>query len=212
MKKRSAIVLGLCAGVFVLAAMVAPALAASGSVLGNGAWPSMIKYYAINDGLGHFIRSAEPFATGVATQKHVANTVTVSTGATPGYVDSGIVVYDGKLADFPGFTLKGTGDAYGVNLWFDTNGDGEFFTWDGNTMLYPTPPVDTYGLGPTSASGVLTVTGDSHFYMMAAPYSSPTLDQLKAGYFSGINGDTHVTLWIGVNGVNKSATILRPRS
>lgn len=212
MKTRSTIALAVCTGVLLLTAMVAPAFAATGAVFGNGAWPSVIKYYTINDGLGHFIRSTEPFKTGVATQKHVANTVTVSTGVTSGYVDSGFVVYDGRLADLPGFTLKGTGDSFGVNLWFDTNTDGEFFTWNGNTMLYPTPPVDTYGLGPASVSGVLTVNDSSPFFMMAAPYSSPTLAQLKNGDFSGINGDTHVTLWIGVNGSGKSATILRPKN
>lgn len=197
-----------CMALLFVAATVAPALAKTGSIFGNGAWPAIVKYYTINDGT-NFCRSAEPFETGVATQKHTANSVTVSTTNESGYADSGFVAYDGRLGDLTDFALKGTGSPFSVNLWFDADKDGQFFSWAGNTFLGAYG--DTYGLGPASVDGVLTVNGDSAFYMMSAPYSSPTLDELKAGDFPGIGPDTHVTLWIGVSGATpQSATVAAP--
>ncbi len=166
----------------------------------------MVTYYTINDGTD-FIRSTRFFRTGVATQENAKKGgVTASISNTSGYADSGFVVYDGKLGDLTSFTISGEG-SYGLNLWFDTNNDGEFFVWNASNELTGLGG-DTYGLGPSPTSGNLTVDKNSAFSMQTSPYGSWTLDQLKGGAFSGINSSTHVAIWVGVSGTGpQSATI-----
>ncbi len=167
----------------------------------------MIKYYTINDG-ANFIRSTAPFTSGVATQtKNSDGSVTVSVNSALGYADSGFVVYNGKLGDLSNFSLNGVGQ-YGLNLWFDVDNDNEFFTWNSSNVLTGLGS-DSYGLGPQAAGGNLSVNSGSTFWMMTPPYGSYSLAQLQDSEFAGINKDTHITIWVGVNatGTSVSATI-----
>jgi hypothetical protein len=177
---------------------------------GKGAWPSMVTYYTANNG-SDFMRSTKPFRSGVATQNHRRDAVMVRIDNDGQYADSGIVVYSGKLGRLGAFTLKGKGSPFGMNLWFDVDNDGEYFAWDGKILAGL--GADTYGLGPSSVDDTLTVDGSSTFFMMTPPYGQPTLNDLKAGAFAGIDSDTHVAIWIGVSGTSSnSATIAPPKS
>ena len=212
MRRARLIALSLCAFVLVFTLFTVAAQAKTTHRFpGKGAWPSMITYYTVNDGTD-FLRSTKPFRSGVATQNHRGNRVKVSISNPTGYADSGVVVYSGKLAKLSSFTLTGAGQ-FGMNLWFDVNSDGEYFTWNDN--VYAGVGDDTYGLGPASVNGTLTVDDSSTFFMSTAPGGQPTLAQLKAGDgFPGINGATHVAIWVGVSGTSTSisATIAPPKN
>jgi hypothetical protein len=210
MKRAGLLVSALCLFVVAFALLTGAAQAKTTRSFfpGKGAWPSMITYYTVNDGT-NFLRSTKPFRTGVATQNHRANRIKVAIHNSDGYADSGVVVYSGKLARLSAFTLKGSGQ-FGLNLWFDVDKDGQYFTWDGN--VYTGVGGDTYGLGPASVDGTLTVDGASPFFMVTAPNGPFTLDQLKAGAFPGIDSDTHVAVWVGVSGSETSSTIAPPKN
>lgn len=210
MKRVALAVSVLCVMVLVFAIVAVGAQAKQTSAFpGNGAWPSMVTYYTANTNNGAvFTRSTQPFKSGEATQNHRGDAVTASITNTSGYADSGVVVYNGTLANLSNFTLSGTGD-YGLNLWFDTNNDGEYFVWSGN--LYTGLGNDQYGLGLPSVGGMLTVNGDSTFFLIPGG-GTYTLDQLRAGVATGISDDTRVAIWVGVSGMDKSATIAPPKS
>jgi virginiamycin B lyase len=165
-------------------------------------------YYTKNDGT-NFSRSTSPFESGVATQiVNADGSVTVSVNSAPGYADSGYVLYEGTLGSLPDFTVNGTGSNFGLNLWFDTSNNNEYFAWDSNGVLTSLDS-DTYGLGPTSSSGALAVNGSAQFYMMSDGQSH-SLSDLKNGLVSGISSSTKVAIWIGVDvgsGGSTSATI-----
>ncbi len=191
----------LVASAFLLGRYIAPTPAYASQPL-----QSMIEYYtAYNPG---FVKSNTPFTSGWSTQsKNADGSVTVNVNA-PGYADSGFVIYYGKLSDLSDFVLNGTGDSFGLNIWFDKDGDNKFFNWTGNT--YNNVGGDSYILGPSSAGGVLEITDPSQFTSMIPGGGNYTLAQLKAGNASGIGLDTKIALWVGVtvgNGGTKSATL-----
>jgi len=152
-------------------------------------------YYGNNG--SSYSRQSTPFTSGIATQTSNSDgSVTVAVNSAPGYADSGFTLYSGTLGDLPNFTVNGTGN-YGLNLWFDSNNDNSFFQWDSNGVLTSLNG-DTYGLGPSSSSGTLAVSGSSQFYMMSDGQNH-SLSDLKSGSVSGISSSTKVTIWIGVN-------------
>ncbi len=169
----------------------------------TGPLQGVITYYNKNDG-SDFYRSTTPYVSGIETQSdNPDGSVTVKIDNAAGYVDSGFSIYFGKLADLKPLTLSGVGDDYGLNLWFDTSNNGEFFAWDSSGKLTSLDG-DTYGLGPTSSGGNLTVDGSSLFWMMTAPYGSYSLEDLKSGSFPRITGDTYVAIWVGIDAFSES--------
>jgi len=155
-----------------------------------------INYFSVNDG-SSFSRKTTPPTSGVSTQTiNSDGSVTVAVNSAPGYADSGFTLYSGTLGDLPNFTVSGTG-SYGLNLWFDSNNDNSIFQWDSNGVLTSLNG-DTYGLGPSSSSGTLAISGSSQFYMMSNGQTY-SLSDLKNGSVSGISSSTKVTIWIGVN-------------
>lgn len=164
---------------------------------------SKINYYAAN--VSNFSRSTTPFSSGIATQTdNTDGSVTTSINSTSSYADSGIVLYEGTLANLPNFTVKGTGDPYSLNIWIDSGGDGDFFAWDGNGNLTGLNG-DTYALGPSSSSGTDAITGSTQFYLMSDS-TNHTFSDLKAGNVSGINPSDKVAVWIGVNTTSGSTS------
>lgn len=195
------LIVGTAAGAIMFGVMVVPALASTGVLQG------MISYYTKNDG-GPFYRSVIPYTSGFETQSaNPDGSVTMSIIGAPGYADSGFVIYNGKLGDLNNFNLTGTGD-YGLNIWFDKNDNGEFFSWAGDT--YSGVDGDSYILGPSSAGGNLSITDSSLFTSMQPGGGNYTLAQLKANVASGITSDTHIAIWVGVtvgSGGSKTATV-----
>lgn len=165
-----------------------------------------ITYFNANDGT-NFSRSLMPFSSGVATQtKNSDGSITVIINNTSGYADSGFSLYKGTLGDLPNFTINGTGDQFGLNLWFDTGNDNDFFTWSSNVLTGLNG--DTYALGPSSSSGTTSVNGSTQFYLMSDGQNH-TFSDLKSGNVSGIGANTKVAVWVGVstNSGSKSSTI-----
>jgi hypothetical protein len=158
-----------------------------------------------------FSRQSTPFTSGVATQTANSDgSVTVNVNDASGYADSGFYLYKTTLGDLPDFTVNSSSGDFGLNLWFDNEGLGDFFQWNTSGVLTSLGG-DTYGLSPGSTDNSLTVNGDTSFFMMDDGQNY-TLTQLKAGddITSGVNADTPVTVWIGVDvgdGGSTSATI-----
>jgi protocatechuate 3,4-dioxygenase beta subunit len=153
-------------------------------------------YYTKNDG-SNFIRSTSAFSSGVETQNINADgSVNVSINNTSNYADSGFVLYEGTLGNLPNFTTLGTGDQYGLNLWFDKNSNNEYFAWDSDVLTGLDG--DTYALSNGSQNGKLNVNGGTSFFLMSDGQNH-TLADLKNGAVSGIDANTKVAVWVGVN-------------
>jgi hypothetical protein len=116
--------------------------------------------------------------------------------AQPG--DAGIVLYFGgglTLGELQDVSVTTDNAAMmNVNLWLDTGGDGKFFDFTGDLLN---------GLNGDSYAGTggTSVDSNSPFYMLGGNGggNTYTLGQLIAGVDAGINGNTPVALWIGVN-------------
>ncbi|HSW96956.1 MAG TPA: VCBS repeat-containing protein [Candidatus Saccharimonadales bacterium] len=168
---------------------------------------SDITYYTNNDGT-NFNRSTTPYGSGITTQANNADgSVTFSINNTSGYVDSGFVIYDGTLGNLNTALITGTGDQFGVNLWFDVNNDNEYFAWNTNNTMAGLNS-DTYALSSGSQNGVATISGSTQFFLMSDSQNH-SLSDLKNGAVSGINANSHVAIWIGVDATtgSKSSTI-----
>lgn len=179
------------------------------SFAATGLLQSEITYYTKNDG-SSFIRSKFPFTSGEETQvDNPDGSVTVSINNSSGYADSGFAIYNGKLGDLKPFTLNGTGEEYGLNLWFDVDNNGEYFNWNSSNVLTDLGN-DKYILGPSSNGGTISLTDSSQFTSLIPGGGNYTLAQLKAGNAPGISSNTSIAIWVGVtvgNGGSKSATI-----
>lgn len=156
-----------------------------------------------------FSRQSTPFTSGVATQTvNSDGSITVAVNDAPGYADSGFYLYDGPLSGLPDFTVNSSSGDFGLNLWFDNASLGDFFQWDGSGVMTSLGG-DTYGLSSGSTDGILSVNGDTSFYMMNNG-ENYTLSQLQAGDDSAVSPSTNVAIWVGVDvgsGGSTSATI-----
>jgi len=166
-----------------------------------------ITYFTKNDGTD-FSRSTFPFSSGVVTQARNPNgSLTVNINSSSGYADSGFAIYQGTLGNLPDFTVDGAGDDFGLNIWFDTGNNNDYFAWNGSNILTSLDS-DTYALGPGSSGGTTSVTGSTQFYLMSDGQNH-SLSDLKNGNVSGISSSTKVAVWVGVNtsSGSKSSTI-----
>lgn len=154
-------------------------------------------YFTANNGTD-FARLTIPFVSGVATQAvNADSSIAMNINNTSGYADSGFVLYEGTLGNLPNFTTVGTGDGYGLNLWLDTSNNNEFFAWDSNGILTGLGG-DTYGLSNGSQNGVENINGTTNFFLMSDGQNH-TLADLKNGVVPGIDANTKVAVWLGVN-------------
>lgn len=161
-------------------------------------------YFTANNGTD-FARLTSPFVSGVATQAvNADSSIALNVTNTSTYADSGFVLYEGTLGNLPNFTTIGTGDQYGLNLWFDTNNNNEYFAWDSNGILTGLNG-ETYALSNGSQNGAENVNGNTNFFLMSDGQSYSLAD-LKAGLAPGINANTKVAVWIGVNTANGSTS------
>jgi hypothetical protein len=127
------------------------------------------------------------------------------------------VLFIGRLGDISSITVTGRGDEFSLNLWFDKNGDNDFFCWNGSTYssggvdkyiadgTATCSAIDTYAFAPGSTNGVLSVNDETAFYSMQDGQSH-TLSQLKAGSM-GVGAETPIAIWVGVAGANKVTRI-----
>jgi hypothetical protein len=135
--------------------------------------------------------------------------ITLTINSSPAYADCGFYIFFGMLGDLNSIKITTTSgsDPISVNIWFDKNTDGEFFTWNGT--VYGGVAGDAYILGPQSSNNVLTVNTGSTFMSLNPGGSNYTLAQLIGGAASGITITTRIAIWVGisVNSGSSTATI-----
>jgi lactocepin len=83
----------------------------------------------------NFCKSTSPIVSGEEIIQTIGKdgsiTITIQDEA---YIDSGFVIEVGTLGNLGSIEVEGSGD-YGLNLYFDLDGDGQFFTWNGNEHI-----------------------------------------------------------------------------
>ena len=158
-----------------------------------------IAYYTLTEP-GGFTRYAAAQVAPPYSQSSAgpAGPVTLSIGDETGYADNGFYIPLGTLGDLKGYTIDGVGSQFGDNLYFGTN-SGDFFLWDSGNVLTGYGAT-SYGLGPTSSGGSVTVTGSSQFFMISStntscPAGTYTFADLAAA--CGFSTSTPVALWVG---------------
>jgi hypothetical protein len=142
---------------------------------------------------GQFQVATSPFNYSDLHQTVTAQGVELDINAI-GYADAGIVLESFELGDIDAVNVGGTGPL-AVNLWFDTDDDGLYFTG-----LTPTGTFE--GIG-NDDYGALT---DSTVQFFTHSKGTVSLDDLKAGAVPGIDASTSVAVWIGI-AENASAEI-----
>ena len=110
-------------------------------------------------------------------------------------------------------TLTLSGDAhFAMNLWFDSDHDGEYFVWSHNQ--FTALGGDVYALGPCQGNGGCTehgsLTVDENTPLFLIPGCNSilgnyaTLAIINAGLCTTIPADTHVARWVGIDIVGSS--------
>ena len=129
-------------------------------------------------------------------------TITLAITASPAYEDNGFYFKVGALSSLNSLTATlGAGSGtVSVNLWLDTNNDGDFFAWSGNAIA---------GFGGDQSLNGPVSSGTSLVVNATSTFSGYTLAQLKGGSLAGVNGNTVAAVWIGasVNSGSVTATI-----
>jgi hypothetical protein len=115
----------------------------------------------------------------------------------PGYADAGLIIgMDGslRLGQLHDVSVVSTGSPLAINLWFDTGGDGNFFSF------LPSGLMTALNGDRYAGCGALSLTGASTCAMFAGAGAGAnrTLAELQAGVVPGIDGNTRAALWIGV--------------
>jgi hypothetical protein len=97
-------------------------------------------------------------------------------------------------------TLELSGSAhFAMNLWFDSDHNGEYFVWDHNE--FSGLGGDVYAIGP-SGNGPVTIDQTTPLFLI--PYCNPgvnltTLAVINAGGCTTIPLNTHVARWVGID-------------
>ncbi len=168
-----------------------------------------ITYFTATNATGKFIRSATPInitTTGLDLSeiRNANGSITLSDNinGNVSYSDAGFVYYNvGPLSSINNISVYGNA---AINLWFDVNGNGEYFSWNNNT--YSGLGGDNYAMA-NDGFPINSVTNSTMFSFLT-PYSgnySFSLQQLKEGYYGGINGTTEVAIWVGIAVDNPAA-------
>jgi hypothetical protein len=172
---------------------------------------SLVDYYTINDG-SQFIRSLVPFSlptgsSGTAFQMDNSDgSITLTINNSPAYADCGFYVFVRMLGDLNSIKITTTSgsDPISVNIWFDKDSNGEFFTWTGTA--YGGVAGDAYILGPQTTNNVLNLMTGSIFTSLNPGGGSYSLAQLIGGAAPGITITTRITFWVGISVSSGSST------
>ena len=210
----------LCAAAATLTGVVwaaaAPASAAP-VYAKNPAYPYQFASNYMQSGTDTWMLSNSPFSYSDTSQSLGAGGVTLSATG-PSYASSGVIVDLGHLNDLFDSSgnyvppqVTGTGPNFPkvlYNLFFDTNGDGHYFGWDGSH-----DPYSYTGMNGDNAAGMGQVNsnGDSaDFSNFGGQGSSPggpvlggtmsmaDVQKAFAARTDGLTTDPEVWAWIGV--------------
>lgn len=158
--------------------------------------------FSVNDSGGFYVRNTQmPPGAGTPPGVDASSSISGSgfhlTATGSGYSDAGIVLFFNsgiKLNDLQGVSVVSTGSNPTINLWLDTSGDGHFFAFDSAGLLTGLNG-DSYGSGNGA-----TLNATSSIFMQAGDGAGQTytLAQLQSGVVPGIDGNTPISLWIGI--------------
>ena len=205
--------LGLLCGL-ILAVWTIPASAA----------PAPVTYLNANFG-GNFSRSTgtirlqSPTASVYAAARSSQVDFSASANLDPNETSSGFSSYDIGTVNVPlgggmnsvsvsprTLTLSGSAH-FAMNLWFDSDHDGEYFVWSHNQ--FTALGGDVYALGPCQGNGGCTehgsLTVDENTPLFLIPGCNSilgnyaTLAIINAGLCTTIPADTHVARWVGID-------------
>jgi hypothetical protein len=174
-------------------------------------------YFAVNNGgaqfaAGTWCRSTSPIAStpvvgsGTATQSISGGAVHLAITNSGLYADNGFYVPLGPLGSLTSLSIAATGDPVTANLYLDTSGDGQFFSWSGDCLSGLAG--DDYGSGPSGTA--LTINDTSSFQIFTHAGGTYTIADLKAGALAGVSLTTQVAVWIGIttgSGQSLSSTV-----
>jgi hypothetical protein len=97
-------------------------------------------------------------------------------------------------------TLVLSGSAhFAMNLWFDSNHDGEYFVWDHNQ--FAALGGDVYAIGPSN-TGPVTIDQTTPLFLIpecTAGVNVTTLAVINAGGCTTIPPNTNVARWVGID-------------
>jgi hypothetical protein len=152
--------------------------------------------------------SSSPTSNGT-TETQIINangSVTLTITDIGAYADCGFYSVLTTLGALNGIHIETTPGSHpiGINIYFDKDNNGEFFDWTNN--VYTGTGADAYIIGPSSVGGVLDVNSGTLFKFPSPDQKGDnyTLAQLKSGSAPGITSDTHIAVWIGLNGLSGS--------
>jgi hypothetical protein len=86
-----------------------------------------------------------------------------------------------------------------MNLWFDSNHDGEYFEWENNQ--FTGLGGDVYAAG-TCSTGTLTIDENTPLFFVAPAGACPpaaTLETINSNLCPGIPANTNVAMWVGID-------------
>ena len=141
------------------------------------------------------MRSSTPFGGNASQTVNGDGSITLSADSTVG--DSGFYVRTGKLKNLRSVAVDSPNPNVELNLYFDKNDDGQFFTWNGDTLETVAPDEYAFADDEVRGSGGFGVDNSTTFDLQSA--GDYTLAELKQGAADGIDGNTKVAVWIGIN-------------
>lgn len=134
----------------------------------------------------------------IASAMNVGGLFWLDTQGGTTYSDAGIVLgFNGglTLGALQSVSVTSLGDPLSINLWLDTGGDGQFFSFNSSGQYVGLNGDTYYGTNGSSvdSSSVFNLLGGG-----SGNYNPYTLAQLQEGDAPGINANTPVALWIGI--------------
>jgi LPXTG-site transpeptidase (sortase) family protein len=199
MIRKIALFIKMCAAIVLALALLIPMQRARADM--PSTVQNLVEYYASSPGT--WTRSADPMNVpdGTGSVSQTANpdgTVTANITSAPGYADSGFFFPIGRLGDLRTILINAMpgSDVYSLNIYFDVNNDGEFFSWSGN--VFSGLGGDNYALCPPSVGGVLSIVQSTSCYVIVGA-NNYTITQLQGGAVAGINANTQIAIWVGIS-------------
>lgn len=164
-------------------------------------WGRSTNHFDMQDGTARWM--AKP-AQGGGIQCRVENLPTT-------FANAGFDVHLGRLGSISQIDITAktsTSEGFGGTarvvgaLYFDVNGNGEFFAWadgKGNTETWAGFAGDTErGLAIPADGNRFTINDDTEFPVFADLSPPPTLGEMKAGAIEGVDETTETALYLGV--------------
>jgi hypothetical protein len=213
-------------GRLLIVAYIVPGLILAASATPASAAPAPVTYLNANFGPPNFsgfnfyrssgtINFESPTASVLARARGFEVEFSASAANDPNETSSGFSSYDigtvnagaGSLnvvTVTPRTLLLSGSASFAMNLWFDSNHDGEYFVWDHSRLAGLAD--DVYAIG-ISGDGALTINSTTPLFIIAqggtpgcnAVDYAATLALINTGFCTKIPANTNVARWVGID-------------